>query len=311
MSIFFGKEAIMFNRRPESKQGIANFVFNALNYLTLTLFALICLYPFYYVLIYSLSSPEATGIGVYLLPKGFTLTNYVHIMASPDIARAALVTVARTVLGTVLSVISTAFFGYLMTKKELPFRSFIYRFVVMTMYISAGLIPFYILVKALGLINSFFMYIIPGLIGAFNLILVKTYVEQIPPSIEESAMVDGAGYLGIFFHLMLPLSMPIIATVAVFVAVGQWNSFSDNLIFVTDRRYTTLQLILYRILINATEATQNIKTADITKGMLKFQESPTSIRMTITMVATLPILFVYPFLQKYFVKGIMLGAIKG
>lgn len=296
-----------YRRKPKA----GDIVFNSVNYLLFGLFALVCFYPFYYILIYSLSSPEKAALGVYFFPQGFTLNNYRHLLLSPDIARAVLVSAERTVIGTATSVLCTSFFGYLVTKKEMPLRSLMYRLVVMTMYINAGLIPTYILIKALGMTNSFLVYIIPYLVGSFNLILIKTYIEQIPPSMEESAMVDGAGYLRIFFSLILPLCLPIIATVTVFVAVFQWNSFSDNLIFVTNSKYQTLQMILYRIITSVSEAMQNVRTDQLAHDVRIIQPTPTTIRMTMTMIATLPILFVYPFLQRYFVKGIMLGAIKG
>ena len=293
------------------KVNIANVAFHTVNYLMFGLFTLICIYPFYYILIYSLSDTTKASMGVYLLPEGFTLYNYYSLLTNEGIANAALITVLRTVTGTALAVFCTALFGYLLTKKELPFRRLIYRLVVMTMYINAGLIPYYMMIKAIGLRNSFFVYIIPYAVGAFNLILIKTFIEQMPPSIEESAMVDGAGYLILFVKLIFPLSLPIIATVTVFTAVFQWNSFSDNLIFVTNPKLQTLQMLLYRILQNVAEARQNVRTDEMARNIRIVQPTPTTIRMTITMIVTLPILFVYPFLQRYFVKGIMLGAVKG
>ena len=293
------------------KVNIANVAFHTVNYLMFGLFTLICIYPFYYILIYSLSDTTKASMGVYLLPEGFTLYNYYSLLTNEGIANAALITVLRTVTGTALAVFCTALFGYLLTKKELPFRRLIYRLVVMTMYINAGLIPYYMMIKAIGLRNSFFVYIIPYAVGAFNLILIKTFIEQMPPSIEESAMVDGAGYLILFVKLIFPLSLPIIATVTVFTAVFQWNSFSDNLIFVTNPKLQTLQMLLYRILQNVAEARQNVRTDEMARNIRIVQPTPTTIRMTITMIVTLPILFVYPFLQRYFVKGIMIGAVKG
>lgn len=293
------------------KNQYGNIVFHSINNLLFGLFAFICIYPFYYIFIYSLSSPDKAAKGLYLYPRGITLYNYYQLLLNKGIASAALVTVERTILGSVSAVFCTALFGYLLSKKELPLRKLIYRLVVMTMYINAGLIPYYMLIKTLGLINSFFVYVIPYMVGAFNLILIKTYIEQIPSSIEESAMMDGAGFLRIFLSLILPISTPIIATVTVFVATVQWNSFSDNLIFVTNTKYQTLQMILYRIISSVTEAMQNVRTDQISRDIRIIQPTPTTIRMTMTMIATLPILFAYPFLQRYFVKGIMLGAIKG
>ena len=293
------------------KLRFGDIMFNSLNYLIFGIFALLCFYPFYYILIYSLSSTQAASSGVYFFPKQITLYNYANLLRNPGILNAAFISLSRTVIGTAGSVFCTTIFAYFVTKKELPARKFIYRFVVMTMYINAGLIPSYILMKFLGMINTFWIYIIPGLVGAFNLILIKTYIEQLPASLEESAMIDGAGYFRIFIRMIFPLSMPIIATVTVFVAVGQWNTFTDNLIYVSNEKLRTLQLMLYVVLNRTTEAMQNVRTDQVSRNIFLVQPTPTTIRMTITMIATLPIIFVYPFLQKYFVKGIMLGAIKG
>lgn len=287
-------------------------LFQSVNYLIFTLFALICLYPFYYIFIYTVSnSQEAAKGGIYLLPHGFTLQNYRTVFMASGLVNAAFVSVARTVIGTVLTLLGSSFLGYLVTKKELPFRSFIYRFVITTMYLNAGLIPYYIVMKKIGLINNFLIYVVPGVISAYFVILIKTYIESIPPALEESAMIDGANFGTIYFKIILPLSQPILATVAVFSAVSQWNSFSDNLIFVTDTHLRTLQLMLYQILSSVTQLSTNMTTADLERMKNIVQPTPTTIRMTISMVVTFPILVVYPFLQRYFVKGIMLGAIKG
>ena len=286
-------------------------VFHIVNYLGFAIFTFICIYPFYYILVYSLSSPDQAAIGTYFYPMGITLNNYYTLLASPGISKAALISVGRTVIGTLASVICTTMLGYLVTQKQLPMRKIIYRFIVMTMYINAGLIPYYILLRNLSLINSFWVYVIPGLIGAFNMILIKTYIEQLPASMEESAMVDGASYLRIFFSIIIPLSMPIIATVTVFNAVGQWNSFSDTLIFCPGGKLDTLQMKLYTILQTTSQAFVDVRTDWIQDNPNVIAPTPTTIRMTITMIATLPILFIYPFMQRFFVKGIMLGATKG
>jgi putative aldouronate transport system permease protein len=161
------------------------------------------------------------------------------------------------------------------------------------------------------LMNRFWIYVIPTAVSAYFLIIIKTYIEQIPASLEESAMVDGANYFTVFARIIFPICTPIIATVAVFTAVSQWNTFADNLIYVSNPKLQTLQIILYKVLVNVKEATQSIRTQDLARNRFLVQPTPTTVRMTITMIATLPIVFVYPFLQRYFVKGIMMGAIKG
>ena len=292
------------NRSPGS------IIFNVLNYTFFALFTLICLYPFYYVFIYSISEPILAGRGITFLPRGFTLNNYYEVFREADILEATFVSLSRTVIGTALTVICSSFFAYLMTKQKMYFRKIIYRFMVITMYVSAGLIPYFLTMRAYGLNNSFFIYIIPGAVGAFNVILIKTYMESLPASLEEAAIIDGAGIFRVFSSIMFPLSKPIIATITVFAAVGHWNSWFDNLIFMVGRpELNTLQFILYDLLSRAqvNPNTINMTTAE----QLATRTTPDSVRTTITMIVTFPILFVYPFAQKFFVKGIMIGAIKG
>ena len=285
-------------------------IFNILNYTFFGLFTLICVYPFYYVFIYSISDSILAIRGITFFPRGITLRNYVEVFNEGGIAQAAFVSLARTVIGTTITVLCSAFFAYLMTKEKMYFRKFIYRFMVVTMYVGAGLIPFFLTMRAYGLNNNFLIYVIPGALAPFNVILVKTYMESLPSSLEEAAIMDGAGIVKIFSAIMFPLSKPIIATIAVFAAVGQWNSWFDNLIFMVGRpEFNTLQFILFNML---NRATINPDTIDMTTAeMLAARITPDSIRMTTTMIVTLPILFVYPFAQRYFVKGIMIGAVKG
>jgi len=291
------------------RQPISGRIFSGFNYVFLALFMLICLYPFYYVFIYSISDPSLAQKGITVLPAGFTLSNYIKVFSLQGIPNAALISVARTVLGNLLTVMCSAFFAYLVTKEAMYFRKTIYRLVIITMYFGSGLIPVYLTYKMYHLLNNFLVYILPGMVGAFYVILLKTFIEQLPPALEESAKLDGAGIFTIFFRLILPLSKPIIATVAVFAAVGQWNSWFDNYIYIspTFPQLNTLQLMLYNYLNQANALAQQLDKTHITVVRL----TPQSVQMTITMIVTLPILFVYPFMQRYFVKGIMLGAVKG
>lgn len=210
--------------------------------------------------------------------------------------------------------LSCSFLGYLFTKEEMPARKLMYRFLILTMYVSGGMIATYIVVKSYGLLNNFWVYILPMLISAYNIVLIKTFVEQLPASLEESAKLDGAGYLTIFTKIILPLSKPIIATVAVFVAVNHWNSWFDNHIYARgNESLTTLQYLLYNYLNEAQRLADQIKNTTNAAGMSQISTSisPKGVRMTITVLASLPIFMVYPFMQKYFVKGIMVGAVKG
>ncbi|MBN2984636.1 carbohydrate ABC transporter permease [Cohnella algarum] len=289
---------------------LPDLLFSVANYTILSLLVIVTIYPFYYILIYSLSDPIEAQKGVYLWPAGFSLESYKSTFALKGLQDAAVVSLSRTVLGTILTVVCCSFFAYLITKQELPFRRAIYRFVLITMYFNAGFIPWYLTMKAYGLQNNFLLYILPTALVGFNVILVKTFIEQLPASLEESAKIDGAGYITIFTKLIFPLSMPIIATIAVFAAVGQWNTWFDNFFLVENPKLQTLQLMLYQFL-NQSNAIANMSTQELTRGDTVRAMTPESIRMTITMIVTLPIVLVYPLLQRYFVKGIMLGAVKG
>ncbi len=288
--------------------------FQVVNSGFLLLFAFLCVYPFYYIIINSLSDPMETAKGVYLWPRSWTLTSYEQLMQIPSIFQSIFVSVARTVVGTVITVFCSAFLGYMVTKKDLPFRSSIYRLIIITMFFNSGLIPWYMLMKTLYLKNNFLLYVLPGAVSAFFIILVKTYIESLPASMEESAQIDGAGTWTIFFKIIFPLSLPIIACIAVFTAVGQWNSWADNFYLVTDSNLNTLQYLLYTNLKSNMADMMRTSASGTTQGAALASAgkvTPMSIRYAITVITVFPIMLVYPFMQKYFVKGIMLGAVKG
>lgn len=284
--------------------------FSISNYILLSLITFACIYPFYYIFIYSISDPVAASGGLVFLPKGLNVDNYVRMLQLPNIYSSFVISVLRTLLGTVITVFSCTFFAYLVTKRELPFRKLIYRYVVITLYLNAGLIPWYLTMKSLGMKNNFLVYIIPGAIVGFYVILIKTFIESLPGALEESAMIDGAGYFTIFTKIIFPLSLPIIATIAVFAAVGQWNTWQDNFFLVSDPKLQTVQMVLYNYM-NQVQSIANMTMQELSRGEAARKITPQAVRMTMTMIVTIPILFVYPFLQKYFVKGLMLGAVKG
>ncbi|MCL2377959.1 MAG: carbohydrate ABC transporter permease [Defluviitaleaceae bacterium] len=297
---------------------VGNVIFSAFNYLVLITITVLCVYPFYYVFINSISANELSAGGqIMFFPREVHFTNYIQVMRLPGLARAAFVSVSRTVLGTIFPVLTAAFMGYLFTKNMWG-RKFWYRFVIASMYLSAGLIPYFMVMIRLGFMNNFWVYIVPSMVQPFSILLVKTFIESTPPSLQESAEIDGAGPIRIFFFIVMPLIKPILATIAIFAAVGQWNAFMDTVIFVTDSDLWTLQYVLHRYLNAAGALAQLLRGAaaagvnvDVGAIMAANPQTPTSVRMTITMVVTLPILFVYPFFQKYFVKGMMIGAVKG
>ena len=291
--------------------GLGEIAFSAGNYLLMLVFTLLCIFPFYYLFINTISDNTLVSKGlITFFPKGIHFANYKKIRG---LVNSLMISVARTVLGTFLTLFGTTFLGYAFSRKELWHRTWCYRFVIVTMYFNAGIIPWYINMKNLGLTNNFLAYIIPGIVSPFSLVLFKTYVESIPPSLEESAQLDGAGYMKRYFHLIIPLCKPIIATLAVFSAVGQWNSFTDTLFLMTDTKLYSLQYTLSQYLNESNALAESLRQA-ASDGMqvnLSAVLTPTSVKMTVSMVAVIPILLVYPFFQRYFVNGIMIGAVKG
>ncbi len=283
--------------------------FRALNYLIMLILIIVCVYPFYYVFIISVSNSSSAFGSVFLLPNSFDFTTYKAIFRDNSVWNALFISVSRTVIGMLVTLFVCSLFGYLMSK-QFFMKTVIYRFVLITMYFNAGLIPYYLTIKNYHLTDNFLVYILPAALSGFNVILIKTFIEQIPPSLEESAFIDGASLFQVFCRIIIPVSKPILATIAVFSAVGQWNSYMDNYLFVHNELLQTLQLKLYLLLTEAQSMASKAARSDYT-NMNNAQLTPTTVRMTITVITTLPILLVYPFMQKFFVSGIMLGAVKG
>ena len=220
--------------------------------------------------------------------------------------------VLRTVTGCVLGVFCSMLVGYLFTKETLPFRKLIYRMMVITMYVCGGLIPTFLVYKTYGFMNSFWVYIIPGMVGSYNVILIKTYIEQLPASLEESARIDGAGTFRVFISIILPLSLPIAATIAIYITNGQWNSWFDNMLYnSTSKKLTTLQYLLYNYLNKTEQLIAELQDNRGGMGVNVEKLTAQGVKMTVTMVSVIPIMCVYPFMQRYLIKGIMIGAVKG
>lgn len=290
------------------KESISRKAFNVLNVLFFLLIILICLYPLWYILIQSLSD-GANATHALLLPVNFTLENYRMILGHQDLGHALLISVLRTVIGTTLTVFGCMLLGYLFTKEDMPFRKFLYRMLTITMYVSGGLIPTYLVYKAYGINNTFWVYLLPTVIDAYYVILVKTFVESLPSAVEESAMLDGAGVLTIFLKIIMPMSLPIIATIAIYASVAQWNSWFDNHLYcINNENLETLQYLLYKYMREAQHIAQEMREKNPTMGV---KITPRGVRMTITMITTIPILLVYPFMQRYLEKGLLIGAVKG
>jgi ABC-type glycerol-3-phosphate transport system permease component len=294
------------------KRTVSDWFFDIFNYIILGILLVITLYPFWYIFIYSISDPvEASKRAVMLVPMKISFANYMLLFNTNNILNAAFISTVRTVVGTAATTFAGAMFAYVVTKDLLPFRKTIYRLIILSMYISPGFIPFYILIKDLHLRNNFLVYILPGVISAFYIILIKTYIESLPAAVEESALVDGAGYMTIFLKIIIPLCTPVLASVSIFTAVGQWSSWMDNMFFCPSVKLETLQYLLYKYLSSQEASLAVIKQQLSAHTMSASTVTPASLRMTITMIVTLPIIIVYPALQRYFIKGILLGAVKG
>lgn len=299
--------------REFKKISPGNMTFSVINYLFFGLMTIICFYPFYYLIINSVSANDLAASGkVLFYPEQVHLDNYKKVLQLSGISQAMIISALRTVIGTVCTVLASAYLGFMFTQERLWKKKFWYRYIVITMYFNAGVIPMYITMQTLHLTNNFLVYVLPSIVAPFNIILVKTYIESIPKSLQEAAEIDGANVYTIFGKIILPICKPILSTVAIFSAVGQWNSFQDTLLYVTDQKLYSLQYLLYTYINQANSIAamaKNSGTANLATAAT--QLTATSVRVTVAVVVVLPILFVYPFFQKYFVKGIMIGSVKG
>ncbi|WP_409345593.1 carbohydrate ABC transporter permease [Paenibacillus sp. MBLB4367] len=282
-------------------------LFDIGNLTLLIAFAVITLVPFLYMVLGSLASPEEfTRQGMVLIPKRFSLEAYTYIFSTNTIVRSLLNTVYITVVGTLINIFFTAVMAYPLSRRELLGRKPVMLMIIFSMLFSGGMIPTFLIVKALGLMNSLWSLLIPGAISAFNLIILKNFFQQMPEGIEESAKIDGCNDLGILFKIVLPLSLPAIATFSLFYAVGHWNSFFSAILYINDTTKWPIQVILRQVVIMAEGG-----IGDSSQVNDSFAIPPQSIKMAVITVSTLPILLVYPFLQKHFAKGVLLGSVKG
>ncbi|MFC5470837.1 carbohydrate ABC transporter permease [Cohnella suwonensis] len=288
-------------------------LFHTFNYAALLLVAVVTLYPFLNTLAVSFNvGTDTTRGGIYLWPRMWTMKNYEAVFVTGHVAHAFWVSVARTLAGTVVGVYLTAMLAYTISRDEYMFRKPITIIFVLTMYFSAGLIPTYFLIKDLHLLNHFLVYILPGLISAFNLLVIRTYIRSLPESLVESVKIDGGGDFRVFVSVILPLCTPVLATIALFIAVGQWNSWFDTFLYASSRQnLSTLQYELIKLLSSTTSSNGSVSlAAGVKQGGTEGLITSLSIRAAITIVASVPILVVYPFLQKHFVSGLQLGGVK-
>lgn len=309
------KRAGLTLQRSAGSGRIEPMLFHACNTVFMIVLVIVTLYPFLNTIAVSLNSGNDTiRGGIYLWPRQWTLQNYKAVFASGTIYNAFWISVARTVLSTVLNIFLTTMLSYTLSRREYVFRKPITIIFVLTMYFNAGLIPGYFLIKDLHLLNSFWVYIIPTMISAFNMIVIRTYIGTIPESLVESAKIDGAGEFKIFMRIIFPLCTPVLATIALFVAVGAWNSWFDSFLYTSSKQeLSTLQYELMKLLSSSMNSNNNPNVAagaGMTQDSAISLVTPLSIRAAVTVVASVPILLVYPFMQKYFVVGLNVGSVK-
>lgn len=285
-------------------------VFDIANFILMGIILTVTLYPFLNVLAISLNdSTDTVRGGIYLWPREFTLENYKTIFQYDGLIQGAKISFARTIIGTLLGLLSSSMLAYTLSRPDFKIKKFVSTFLALTMYFSGGLIPGYILMKDLHLIGTFWIYILPMMVSAFNVFVIRSFIDGLPYALQESAKLDGANDLTIYYKVILPLCKPVLATIALFLAVGQWNAWFDTYLYNGSKpELTTLQYELMKVLQSTQQGGSNVNANDLAQQMA--QVSPESIRMAITIVVTLPILIVYPFLQKYFVGGMTLGAVK-
>lgn len=292
----------------KKKKSIGDWIFVVCNTIFMVLFVIITLYPVLNTLAISFNDGiDAVRGGIHLIPRKFTWQNYYTVLHKQNMITGAYITVLRTIIGTLLALVTNALLAFIVSRKRFLFKSQLSLFWVITMYVNGGLIPVFLLYKNLHLTGTFWVYVVPGAVSAFNMLVLRTYMMGLPDSLEESAQLDGAGYMTIFVKIISPLCKPVYATVALFVAVGQWNSWFDAMLYnrMSDK-YTTLQYELMKLL---SSVMQQSGSADSMRNSAN-SITPASIRAAATIATMLPIVCLYPFLQRYFVTGLTIGGVK-
>ena len=294
------------------KRSLPDRVFDIFNICLMLLLMIVMLFPFWNTVAVSFNDAnDSIKGGINWWPRKFTFYNYENLFRTNKLINAFWFSVSRTVLATILNVFFSSLTAYILSRKDFILKKFMTVFLILTMYISPGLIPTYFNYRDLGLINNYLVYIAPSIIGVFNVIVIRTFINGLPESLAESAKIDGAGEFRIFIQIIIPLCKPILATVALWVAVGAWNSWFDTYIFASSKQWlSTLQYEMMKLLsssiVQSMQANPNASATTHANTV-----TPNSIRAAITVVASVPIIMVYPFLQKYFVAGLYLGGVKG
>lgn len=293
------------------KRSKRDIIFDSIIGIFMVLFVIVTLYPILNTLAVSFNDGiDTVRGGVYLWPRVFTMKNYQTVFNNQNLMQGAFISVSRTVIATVLNVFLSAMLAYILSRKEFLFKKQISIFYVITMYVNGGMIPIYVLMKTLHLTNNYLVYILPGLVYVFNMIVIRTFINGLPDSLVESAKIDGAGEFRIFIQIILPLCKPVLATVALFVAVDQWNAWFDAMLYNSQNiNLTTLQYELMKLLSSAMQQGSGAGAIDAAKNAGSMV-TPKSIRAAATIITALPIVCLYPFLQRYFVSGLTIGGVK-
>lgn len=287
-----------------------NFTLDFHVYAIMLIVFVVTAYPFWYVLVYSLSDPSKLTTSFLFLPRGFTLEAYISVFKSPNVINAFFISVARSVTAPVLSVMVSMLVAYSLSRRKLPGNKILTWIFVMTMYVQIGLIPRYMVIKTLGLIGSFWVYILPKMMNVFGMILMRAYIESLPEVLHDSAYVDGANEFVIFSRITVPLCKPVMAAVGLLTCVNNWNNYTDTLIFNSlKKELYTLQYVLIQFVQSMSSRSATMEEMSAMADRIAL--TPMVVRMAITIVCVVPISLVYPYLQRYFIKGIMIGAVKG
>ncbi len=296
--------------RKYYKETAGSRIFDLFNVLFMLAFSFVVIYPFYNQLIISFNdSVDTLKGGLYFFPRKISLDAYAMLFKNPKIIKGALISIARVLVGTTTSLFITGLLAYIVTLRNFSGRRFMRILFLITMYFSGGLIPTYLLISKLGLMNTFNVYWLPGLINAYYMLLISSYIQNLPESLMEAPRIDGCSEFRIYWNIILPTCLPVFAAVAVYIAVGHWNSWFDVMIYNPSGKWDTLQVYLRRLLLEM-DMVQNLQNEMIAQSRFK-NLKPLTFRAATTVVVTAPILFAYPFLQKYFIGGITIGAVKG
>lgn len=299
-------------KEVKQKEKVRFGAFDVVNAILLVIMMFIMIYPFWNSLVGSFNEGgDYMRGGVYFWPRKFTLMNYKAVFLDNTIINAFAVTILKCIVGTITSLLFTSICAYAITRPNLKGKKFYIPFIMVTMFFSGGLMPYFLLINGLGLYDTFWVYIIPNLLGVYNMIIIQSFLRDIPGSLNESAKIDGASEYRILFQIILPLSKPVLATIALFTIVGHWNSYFDSMMYTNSPDLQTIQLFLKKIITDPAAATSMTTQSTAMVPGAANQLTPQSIKLAAMVVTATPVICIYPFLQKYFAKGITIGAVKG